>query len=517
MNTNQDTEKLAFFHVINTPDLLRNYKGEFWESPQLQKLFDIIKPHIVEFQEVPTFAQTLELVKINDAEDVLPQVYLEQLWTFASRKGEYADEWLKKQAVFYGEWGNLVNTLNKVYTYYRQVDDDVSYENCDKYLGTIKSIFQTGMSLSFSDKEGYDFFDFETHIEDENSYHKTGYKFFDDSLGGGWSPKTLNVFMGPPKVGKSKWLCNMAAKSICQGHNTIYITLEMKPQVVMRRVGSQLYKINIRDYKGKVKDDPQGMVKAQKAFFHSLFPGKPGFFVVEEYPTSTATADDIEAFVLKKEQEYAAKTNNQKFKFQNIIIDYLNIMRDKKNPNSENTYAKLKSICEDTRAIAVRNEWCIISATQTNRGGVELTDPNMTNVSESMGIVATVDSMFAIIQNSIMRAAGIYYIKNIAIRDAESMGDKKKFVENRDYLDIMEDLTEEVIHEDMPLPDQWKEVSTNPTTPKKYNKNTEFKKQDNNTQQTEHQTQMNPPSPPPAMTQMSIGAGINSGLFGFDL
>ena len=91
MNTNQDIEKLAFFHVINTPDLLRNYKGEFWESPQLQKLFDIIKPHIVEFQEVPTFAQTLELVKINDAEDVLPQVYLEQLWTFASRKGEYAD------------------------------------------------------------------------------------------------------------------------------------------------------------------------------------------------------------------------------------------------------------------------------------------------------------------------------------------------------------------------------------------------------------------------------------------
>ena len=127
-------------------------------------------------------------------------------------------------------------------------------------------------------------------------------------------------------------------------------------------------------------------------------------------------------------------------------------MKDRKNPNSENTYQNIKSICEDVRATAQRNEWCIISVTQTNRGGMDASDLNMANVSESAGLIATVDALFGIIRTPVMMAENCYYLKAIALRNSSHMGDKKRFDIDPKYLRIDENITEDIIPENMDIP-----------------------------------------------------------------
>ena len=136
-------------------------------------------------------------------------------------------------------------------------------------------------------------------------------------------------------------------------------------------------------------------------------------------------------------------------------------MKDAKNPNSENMYLKIKSICEDVRAMAQRNLWCIVSVTQTNRGAYDASDISMANVSESGGLIATVDSLFGIIQTPVMRVSNTYYLKGVAIRDAGHMGDKKKFDFNGSYLRIEENMTEDILREDMSIPGGYSSNNTN--------------------------------------------------------
>lgn len=254
--------------------------------------------------------------------------------------------------------------------------------------------------------------------------------------------------MGSPKVGKSMWLCNLCAKSVLNGENTAYITLELAYQKVSHRIGANIFNIPMDQYKAAASDPNYLRAKMKEYMNTSLV--QPGRFIIEEFPTSSATVYDLEAFLLKKEEELS--TPNKPFKFQNIFIDYINIMKDAKNPNSENMYLKIKSICEDVRAMAQRNLWCVVSVTQTNRQGYDASDISMSSVSESGGLIATVDSLFGIIQTPTMRVDNAYYIKGVAIRDAGHMGDKKKYDFNGTYLRIDENLQEGILREDMSLP-----------------------------------------------------------------
>ena len=255
--------------------------------------------------------------------------------------------------------------------------------------------------------------------------------------------------MGSPKVGKSMWLCNLCANSVRNGENSAYITLEMAYQLVAQRIGSNLFNIPIEQYETAAADLNYMRAKMKEFYTNSLV--SPGTFIIEEFPTSSATVYDIESFLLKREEENS--TDGHPFKFKNIFIDYVNIMKDAKNPNSENMYLKIKSICEDVRAMAQRNNWCVISLTQTNRSAYDSTDIGMSNVSESGGLIATVDSLFGIIQSSTMRVNDKYYIKAVAIRNSGHMGDKKGYNFNPKYLRIEEDLTEGIIPENQALED----------------------------------------------------------------
>ena len=154
--------------------------------------------------------------------------------------------------------------------------------------------------------------------------------------------------MGSPKVGKSMWLCNLCAKSVLNGEDTCYITLELAYQKCAHRIGANILNIPIDQYKSAA-NDPNYLREKMREYLNSTMI-KPGRFIIEEFPTSSATVYDLESFLLKKEEELS--TPDKPFKFKNIFIDYINIMKDAKNPNSENMYLKIKSICEDVRAMA---------------------------------------------------------------------------------------------------------------------------------------------------------------------
>lgn len=441
-------ENIIFFYIIQHLDLVQAFKGSYFTNPILKQLFDIVKPHILEYKVEPTETQAINLVKAYGKDDKLTDDIVHTLWESRAMVTQYTDEWLSQNVKAFGEWQNLLSGVKRVIEYIKTVQADVTYENCSDIVQKVKSIFQTDTNFTLNTEKGHDFFDPINHQQTELETRSTGYNFVDLCLKGGWANKTLNVFMGSPKVGKSMWLCNLCANSVKNGENSVYISLEMSYQLVAQRIGSNLLNIPIDEYE-KYSQDVNFMTAKMKEFYNTSLI-TPGTFIIEEFPTSSKTVYDIEAFLLKLEEERS--TDEKPFKIKNVFLDYVNIMKDAKNPNSENMYQKIKSICEDLRAMAQRNQWAVISLTQTNRSAYDSSDIGMANVSESGGLIATVDSLFGIIQTPVMRAENVYYLKAVAIRNSGHMGDRKKFDFVQKYLRITENMDEPIIAENMSLP-----------------------------------------------------------------
>ena len=441
-------ENIIFFYIIQHLDLVQAFKGSYFTNPILKQLFDIVKPHILEYKVEPTETQAINLVKAYGKDDKLTDDIVHTLWESRAMVTQYTDEWLSQNVKAFGEWQNLLSGVKRVIEYIKTVQADVTYENCSDIVQKVKSIFQADTNFTLNTEKGHDFFDPINHQQTELETRSSGYNFVDLCLKGGWANKTLNVFMGSPKVGKSMWLCNLCANSVKNGENSVYISLEMSYQLVAQRIGANLLNIPIDEYE-KYSQDVNFMTAKMKEFYNTSLI-TPGTFIIEEFPTSSKTVYDIEAFLLKLEEERS--TDEKPFKIKNVFLDYVNIMKDAKNPNSENMYQKIKSICEDLRAMAQRNQWAVISLTQTNRSAYDSSDIGMANVSESGGLIATVDSLFGIIQTPVMRAENVYYLKAVAIRNSGHMGDRKKFDFVQKYLRITENMDEPIIAENMSLP-----------------------------------------------------------------
>lgn len=441
-------EILAFFYILKDPSLIKNFNKRFFSEPTIVSIFDYAQDFVNQYKEEPTPEQLYELIKISGKEEV-PLDSIKTLWQNQSGLSRYTDEWLKENISDWGKWRSFWTGLENTIAYVKQLPSNIAYTDCETYINRASNIFNNGASFSVNTSEGYDFFDFENHVIKEEDTHSSGYKFMDLCLKGGFMKKGLYIIMGAPKVGKSQWLCNLAANSVKMGYNTIYITLEMSYQKVSNRIGSNLFNINIDDYQNALKDQNK-MKQAAQAFHNGLmFPA--GKFYLEEFPTSTATATDIENFVLKKEAELS-KQYNCEFKFANVFIDYVNIMRDQRGNSGDNTYIKIKNICEDVRAVGQRNQWAMISVTQVNGDGYESTNLSMANVSESKGLIATVDALFGIVQTALMRASNVYYLQSCALRDSQHIGDKKKFIWDPYHLRITEDTSEDIIPDTVDIP-----------------------------------------------------------------
>jgi len=450
-------EILAFFYILKDPSLIKNFNKRFFTEPTIVSIFDYAQDFVNQYKEEPTPEQLYELIKVSGKEEVgLDSI--KTLWQNQSGLSKYSDDWLKTNISAWGKFRSFYTGLESTIAYVKQLPTNIAYTDSEMYINRASNIFNNGASFSVNTTEGYDFFDLENHIIKEEDTHSTGYKFMDLCLKGGFMKKGLYIIMGAPKVGKSQWLCNLAANSVKMGYNTIYITLEMSYQKVSNRIGSNLFNINIDDYQNALKDKNK-MKQAAQAFHNSLMI-PAGKFYLEEFPTSTATASDIENFVLKKEAELS-KLYNCEFKFANVFIDYVNIMRDQRGNSGDNTYIKIKNICEDVRAVGQRNQWAMISVTQLNGDGYESTNLSMANVSESKGLIATVDALFGIIQTAMMRASNVYYLQSCALRDSPHIGDKKKFIWDPFHLRITEDTTEDIIPDMVDIPAVYRSATAN--------------------------------------------------------
>jgi KaiC/GvpD/RAD55 family RecA-like ATPase len=234
----------------------------------------------------------------------------------------------------------------------------VTTDNAKEVIEKVRHMLSSETSIDFSFDLGKNFFEAKSHLQTRLSRTPTGYDYIDICTKGGYWKGMLMVLFGMPKSGKSMWMCNMAAKSVLMGHNTAYITLELQEELVNMRIGANLLNIPLDDYEAITHD--QDLLKTKLNHLKQRSIKSLGELHVKEFPSSTASANDISAY-LKKAQEMLG------YKFDNIFIDYLNIMKNWRNANSENTYMKIKQISEDIRAMGQENNWAIISVTQTNR------------------------------------------------------------------------------------------------------------------------------------------------------
>ena len=244
--------------------------------------------------------------------------------------------------------------------------------------------------------------------------------------------------LGQPKVGKTLWLGNIATQAIRASNNVAIITLELGDRKYMKRLGSNLLGLRMSEYKDSAENDALIKKKITNLAFENL--RTPGELVVKEFPTSQASAIDVENWLTKVEQIMGIK-------FKIVIIDYINIMKNWRNPNSENTYMKIKQIAGDLRAAAQRNQWAIVTATQTKQSEFDATDLSMNSASESSGLVATVDGMFGIIQDPMMYTNNEYKLKLLANRDEGYKNSYKKFIVDYNYMRISEDPNSQIMND----------------------------------------------------------------------
>lgn len=439
MAMNNYTETLFYHYILSKPDIAYKIKPEFFDGKNLQELYRIGREYSVKYHSAPTADQIKELVRLDNKQDTLTNDLIDILYASASNLNQYTDDWLFDSVSSWAQWKNFTGALVDTVTYVKLHQDDVTTENvkeiCEKAKGSFNR--QAILDIKNTDNKGLDFFDANSHKEVKLKRMPTGIDYIDKCLKGGTWAGSLIGFAGAPKVGKSLWLQNICAEAVKAGRNCLYISLELPEEMIVQRIGANLLNIPSLEYE-KYGNDFDLMKQKLQEFKNSLL-NPPGYLRVVSFPTSTLTTIEMESFILKLEEELS--TDTYKFHFDHIYLDYINIMKNYRNPNSEDTYQKIKMLAEDVRAIAVKNNWCVLTATQTNRSQFDSTDMTANQISESAGFGATVDALFGIIADQIQKSMGIYYLKCLLDRVCPMENTRKKFNVDKTYLRIREDMT----------------------------------------------------------------------------
>jgi KaiC/GvpD/RAD55 family RecA-like ATPase len=420
------SENIILRYVIDSATYLDTCKKDFFKNEDLGEIFTAVKEFWDKYHEIPTSDQLIEAFKIKGESDRVQPSEIRSIYEIDLSR--YEDDWLRETTEFFIEYKNLTKSAVDALKYIQSTP--VSSDNIKNVIDTFKNIIVDRNNIDFSFDEGLDFFNPGNHKQLKQNTFSSGYPFVDTVLGGGFSAKALYVFMGMPKVGKSLWLGNLAAAAVKSGHNVAVISLEMIDRKYVKRMGANILGIPVGDYNDTADDETAIKKKLNSVTYDNL--RVPGQLYIKEFPTSQASVNDVERYLKKIEE-----TKGIKFKV--IVVDYINIMKNWRNPNSENTYMKIKQIAEDLRGMAMTNNWSIITATQTKQGDFDASDLSINSAAESSGLVATVDGMFGIIQDPIMYANKEYKLKILANRDDGYKNAYKVFSVDYRYMRITED------------------------------------------------------------------------------
>ena len=277
-----------------------------------------------------------------------------------------------------------------------------------KNRDAIPSILSDALAVSFDNNIGHDYL--QNYGERYEFYHRKEDKiefdleYFNKITKGGLPNKTLNIALAGTGVGKSLFMCHVASSALLQGRNVLYITLEMAEERIAERIDANLLNVPIQ----QLVDLPRSTFENK---VNSIAKKTQGSLVIKEYPTASAHAGHFKALL----NELALKKS---FRPDIIFIDYLNICassRHKAN-SSVNSYSYIKSIAEELRGLAVEFNVPIVSATQTTRSGYGNSDVELTDTSESFGLPATADLMFALISTEELEGLGQIMVKQLKNR-----------------------------------------------------------------------------------------------------
>jgi len=374
-------------------------KSEYFTQYSDKVLFDIINDFVVSYGQSPT--KEVLRIEIDNRKDLNEDSYKElQLkiqdidntdvdsqWILDS-----TEKWCKQRAVYLA----LLDSVK------------IADGGDDKRTpDAIPAILQEALAVSFDDHIGHDYIeDYEDRYE---FYHRNENKLpFDLSLfnkitKGGLPNKTLNVALAGTGVGKSLFMCHMASASLLQGKNVLYITLEMAEEKIAERIDANLLNVNIKD----IEDLPEQLFESKVTRLAQKTNGK---LIIKEYPTASAHSNHFKALL----NDLSLKKS---FKPDIIFIDYLNICASSRYKGAlVNSYTYVKAIAEELRGLAVEFDLPIVSATQTTRSGYGSTDVDLTDTSESFGLPATADFMFALIASEELEAINQIMVKQLKNR-----------------------------------------------------------------------------------------------------
>ena len=303
------------------------------------------------------------------------------------------EEWCKQRAIYLA----LIKSI--------QIADG---QDEHKKPDAIPSILSDALAVGFDQHVGHDYLD---DSEDRYAYyHRIENKipfdleYFNKITSGGLSDKTLNIALAGTGVGKSLFMCHVASSVLLQGKNVLYITLEMAEEKIAERIDANLLDTNIRD----IQELPEKIFNKK---INSLCKKTKGKLIVKEYPTASAHCGHFKSLL----QELKLKKS---FSPDIIFVDYLNICASSRYRSAVNvnSYSYVKAIAEELRGLAVEAGLPIVSATQTTRSGFASSDPNLTDTSESFGLPATADLMFALVSTEDLEGLNQIMVKQLKNR-----------------------------------------------------------------------------------------------------
>ena len=356
-------------------------KDEYFEDQNQKIIFQEILSFIQEYNKLATKEiLSIEVEKRSDINDTNFKEIVDLISSFEDEVGEIdwlvdsTEKWCRDRAIYLALMESIQLADGK--------DDN-------KGRDSIPSILSDALAVSFDNHIGHDYLqDYEARFE---SYHRKedripfDLEYFNKITKGGLPNKTLNIALAGTGVGKSLFMCHVASSALIEGKNVLYITLEMAEEKIAERIDANLLNVNIQD----ITDLPKPMFDTK---VEDLAKKTQGTLIIKEYPTAAAHSGHFKSLL----QELALKKS---FRPDIIFIDYLNICSSSRyrNNSSVNSYSYIKAIAEELRGLAVEANVPIVSATQTTRSGFASSDVDLTDTSESFGLPATADLMFALI------------------------------------------------------------------------------------------------------------------------
>jgi len=400
------TEHLILSNLLKNEPYMRKslpfLKSEYLVESHEKKLFEEIRQFVLKYNSSPPIAaieiSLKESTKITETE--LSRA-LETLKEISSDKAEQKLEW-------------LIDTTEKFCqerAIYNAIMDSIQIidgKDANRGKGSIPTILSDALGVSFDPNVGHDYID--NYADRYDFYHRVerripfDLEYFNKITKGGLPQKTLNIALAGTGVGKSLFMCHMAASCLTQNYNVLYITLEMSEERIAERIDANLMNVTMDDLANMPKD----MYEKRMGKLKEKVKGK---LIIKEYPTASANPAHFRALI----NELSLKKN---FKPDIIFVDYLNICasaRIKAGANV-NSYTYIKAIAEELRGLAVENNVPIFSATQTTRSGFSNSDPGLEDTSESFGLPATADFMFALVSNEELQNLGQMLVKQLKNR-----------------------------------------------------------------------------------------------------